>query len=146
MKHSTARPEVKTKKTPAGSLDRAFLAARTAEENRGADIVILDMRELTSLVRFFRDRKRHQPAAIARHERRNRPSAGRRGRPAYWESKDTAKAAGYCWTTATWSCIYSSPKPAPTTHWNNFGAAPNAYPSNRGKQMPNSGLDKVAAE
>jgi ribosome-associated protein len=29
------------------------LAARTAEENRGADIVLLDMRELTSMFDFF---------------------------------------------------------------------------------------------
>ena len=53
MKHSSARLEVKTKRTPAGSLDRALLAARTAEENRGAEIVLLDMRELTSLFDFF---------------------------------------------------------------------------------------------
>jgi ribosome-associated protein len=53
VKHSSARTEVKTKKTPAGSLARALLAARTAEENRGADIVLLDMRELTSLFDFF---------------------------------------------------------------------------------------------
>ena len=53
VKHSKARLEVQSKKTPAGSLDRALLAARTAEENRGAEIVILDMRELTSLFDFF---------------------------------------------------------------------------------------------
>jgi ribosome-associated protein len=53
VNHRSARPEIKTKKTPAVSLDRALLAARTAEENRGDGIVILDMRELTSLFDFF---------------------------------------------------------------------------------------------
>ncbi len=36
-----------------GGLERALLAARTAEDNRGTDIVILDMRELTSVFDFF---------------------------------------------------------------------------------------------
>jgi ribosome-associated protein len=35
------------------ALERAHLAARTAEENRGTDIVILDMRSLTSLFDYF---------------------------------------------------------------------------------------------
>ena len=34
-------------------LERALAAARTAEENRGRDIVVLDLRELTSLFDFF---------------------------------------------------------------------------------------------
>jgi ribosome-associated protein len=34
-------------------LQRALLAAHTAEENRGADIVVLDLRELTSLFDYF---------------------------------------------------------------------------------------------
>jgi ribosome-associated protein len=34
-------------------VDRAILAARTAEENRGTEIVILDMREVTSVFDFF---------------------------------------------------------------------------------------------
>ena len=53
MKHTSARPEVNADKTRAKGLDRALLAARTAEENRGSDIVLLDMRELTSLFDFF---------------------------------------------------------------------------------------------
>jgi len=32
---------------------RALMAARTAEENRGRDIVVLDLRELTSLFDYF---------------------------------------------------------------------------------------------
>ena len=35
------------------ALQRALLAAQTAEDNRGVDIVVLDMRELTSLFDFF---------------------------------------------------------------------------------------------
>ncbi len=35
------------------SLERAKVAARVAEENRGRDVVILDMRELTSLFDYF---------------------------------------------------------------------------------------------
>jgi ribosome-associated protein len=34
-------------------LQRAMLAAQTAEDNRGTDIVVLDMRELTSVFDFF---------------------------------------------------------------------------------------------
>jgi ribosome-associated protein len=34
-------------------LERAMLAAQTAEDNRGTDIVILDMRELTSIFDYF---------------------------------------------------------------------------------------------
>jgi ribosome-associated protein len=47
----------KIAKTPSkrlgGGVERAMLAARTAEDNRGTDIVILDMRELTSVFDFF---------------------------------------------------------------------------------------------
>lgn len=35
------------------ALERAMIAARTAEDNRGRDIVILDMRELTPLFDYF---------------------------------------------------------------------------------------------
>jgi ribosome-associated protein len=35
------------------ALERAMVAARTAEENRGRDIVILDLRELTTIFDFF---------------------------------------------------------------------------------------------
>ncbi|MGA2066998.1 MAG: ribosome silencing factor [Thermoguttaceae bacterium] len=34
-------------------LRRALVAARVAEENRGRDVVVLDMRELTSLFDYF---------------------------------------------------------------------------------------------
>jgi ribosome-associated protein len=35
------------------ALERAFLAARTAEDNRGRDIAILDLRELTTIFDYF---------------------------------------------------------------------------------------------
>ena len=35
------------------ALGRALLAARTAEDNRGRDIVVLDLRELTTLFDYF---------------------------------------------------------------------------------------------
>ncbi len=34
-------------------LQRALLAAQTAEDNRGADIVVLDMRELSAMFDYF---------------------------------------------------------------------------------------------
>jgi ribosome-associated protein len=42
-----------TAPTVSPALRRAQVAARVAEENRGRDIVILDMRELTSIFDFF---------------------------------------------------------------------------------------------
>ena len=38
---------------PEAGLQRALLAARVAEENRGRDIVILDMRPLTAVFDYF---------------------------------------------------------------------------------------------
>jgi ribosome-associated protein len=38
---------------PNRSLERALAAARTAELNRGRDVVILDLRELTSVFDYF---------------------------------------------------------------------------------------------
>jgi ribosome-associated protein len=42
-----------TKETSNLALKRALLAAKTAEDNRGVDIVILDMRELTPVFDYF---------------------------------------------------------------------------------------------
>jgi ribosome-associated protein len=53
VKQRTARQEETANKTSARGLERAFLAARTAEDNRGSDIVVLDMRELTSIFDYF---------------------------------------------------------------------------------------------
>jgi ribosome-associated protein len=52
VKQST-NPIETTSKVSLSGVERAILAARTAEDNRGTDIVILDMRELTSVFDFF---------------------------------------------------------------------------------------------
>ena len=38
---------------PDRALERALTAARTAEDNRGSDIVVLDLRELTAVFDYF---------------------------------------------------------------------------------------------
>jgi ribosome-associated protein len=53
VKHKTAGSEAKSEKRSSAALDRAFLAARTAEDNRGVNIIMLDMREITSMFDFF---------------------------------------------------------------------------------------------
>jgi ribosome-associated protein len=53
VKQSIAGVESTAEKTSDQGLKRAQLAARTAEENRGTNIVLLDMRELTSMFDFF---------------------------------------------------------------------------------------------
>jgi ribosome-associated protein len=53
VKQSTTHLESGAKQKMANGLNRAFLAARTAEDNRGANIVLLDMREITSMFDFF---------------------------------------------------------------------------------------------
>lgn len=64
--HDTSLPAVEV----SASLERALLAARTAEEHRGQDIVILDMRELTTFFDFFvivSGTSRRQLHAISEH-------------------------------------------------------------------------------
>lgn len=53
MVKSTAEAEAIPVRKAEGGLQRALLAARTAEDNRGADIVVLDMRELTAVFDYF---------------------------------------------------------------------------------------------
>lgn len=57
MENSSVRPEESTGKSTGkslkGALERALVAARTADENRGRDIVILDMRKLTPIFDYF---------------------------------------------------------------------------------------------
>ncbi len=48
-----ARSARVTTSQPNRSLDRALAAARTAELSRGRDIIILDLRELTSVFDYF---------------------------------------------------------------------------------------------
>ena len=53
MTDSTVRQEAPSVRPAEKGLQRALAAARVAEENRGRDIVILDMRGLTDLFDFF---------------------------------------------------------------------------------------------
>lgn len=53
MDQGNARPENQVQNTDQGALRRALTAARVAEENRGRDVVILDMRELTPVFDYF---------------------------------------------------------------------------------------------
>ncbi len=48
-----AQHEADPSKQPLDGLQRALLAAQTAEENRGRDIKILDVRELTTIFDYF---------------------------------------------------------------------------------------------
>ena len=53
MQDSSVRPKEPTAGESGGALGRALVAARTADENRGRDIVVLDMRELTPVFDYF---------------------------------------------------------------------------------------------
>jgi ribosome-associated protein len=50
---STASSESAAVIQPSGALKRALTAARTAAENRGQNVVVLDMRELTPIFDYF---------------------------------------------------------------------------------------------
>ena len=53
MANISAGPPVPHASQPNRALERALVAARTAEDNRGQDIVILDLRELTTIFDYF---------------------------------------------------------------------------------------------
>ena len=53
MEDSTVRPDQSAAEPTVGGLRRALVAARTADENRGRDVVVLDMRELTPMFDYF---------------------------------------------------------------------------------------------
>ncbi len=53
VEDSTAGPAESTQQRLKGARERALVAARTAEENRGADVVVLDLRELTPVFDYF---------------------------------------------------------------------------------------------
>ncbi len=53
MEQGNARPETHSEHLEQGGLRRALTAARVAEENRGREVVILDMRELTPVFDYF---------------------------------------------------------------------------------------------
>lgn len=53
MSKSLAHAQAASPPQPVTALQRAMLAAQVAEENRGTNVVILDMRELTSVFDYF---------------------------------------------------------------------------------------------
>jgi ribosome-associated protein len=53
MSKIDVRSETPPPQSPEMGLQRALLAAQTAEDNRGVDIVVLDLRELTSMFDYF---------------------------------------------------------------------------------------------
>jgi ribosome-associated protein len=53
MSESRAPAQAVTLRQSAVGLQRALLAAQTAEDNRGTDVVVLDMREVTSIFDYF---------------------------------------------------------------------------------------------
>ena len=53
MENSSVGPEAASAKRADAGLQRALVAARVAEENRGRDIVVLDMRQLTPIFDYF---------------------------------------------------------------------------------------------
>ncbi|HEY4761481.1 MAG TPA: ribosome silencing factor [Thermoguttaceae bacterium] len=53
MKPGTGHLKATIEKRYVEAIRRARLAAQTAEENRGTDIVLLDMRELSAMFDFF---------------------------------------------------------------------------------------------
>ncbi len=53
MDRSIAGSDADSARVRDQALERALVAARVAEDNRGRDIVVLDMRELTTLFDFF---------------------------------------------------------------------------------------------
>jgi len=77
MSDSPARSEPTARQQSNDALKRALLAAQTAEENRGTDVVVLDLRELTAVFDYFVLGQRHKSPAVARHKRRDRSRPGR---------------------------------------------------------------------
>lgn len=53
MSKGYVRSDKVKQRTSGSGLDRALLAARTAEDNRGTNIVVLDIRELSSMFDYF---------------------------------------------------------------------------------------------
>ncbi len=53
MTESPVEPQVESVRPAGLALERALRAAQVAEENRGRNIVVLDMRELTTMFDYF---------------------------------------------------------------------------------------------
>ena len=114
------------------SLARALAAARTAESNRGRDIVILDLRKLTTMCDYFvlaTGTSRRQLHAISEEiddvlePRFQRSPDGDRG--------ICREPFGYCSTLATWWSICSTAKLGAITPWSSCGLDAVACRSNQ---------------
>lgn len=53
VENKTARPGESATRSSDPALKRALVAARVAEDNRGRDVVVLDLRELTTMFDYF---------------------------------------------------------------------------------------------
>ena len=53
VENNSVGPEAASAQRADAGLQRALVAARVAEENRGRDIVVLDMRQLTPIFDYF---------------------------------------------------------------------------------------------
>ena len=53
VEKKTARPGESAARPSDPALERALVAARVAEENRGRNVVVLDLRELTTMFDYF---------------------------------------------------------------------------------------------
>ena len=102
MSESSVSPAAATAGRGEAGLRRAMIAARTAADNRGQDIVVLDMRELTAVFDYFvlatgtSRRQLHAMSEEIDHVLEQGWATGG------WASRATRKAAGSCSTTATW--------------------------------------------
>jgi len=89
---SETENQASSEQAKTSSLEKAFLVARTAQEHRGQDIVILDMRDLMTLFDFFviaSGTSRRQLHAMSEHidEALSRYGARRLGIEGFGESR-----------------------------------------------------------
>ena len=102
MAISTASQDTADRANPERSLELALAAARTAIENRGQDVQILDTRGQTPLFDYFviatgtSRRQLHAMSEEIDHKLEKRSAT-----TSAWGSKATKSRAGSCSTTAT---------------------------------------------
>lgn len=91
VENKTASPD--TAQQSNAALERALVAARVAEENRGRDIVLLDLRELTTMFDYFvvvtgtSRRQLHSISEEIDHALEDEMGDRRMGREGYDESR-----------------------------------------------------------
>ncbi len=93
MEESTVRPQDTEKRGSDSALQRAVVAAQTAQETRGRDVVILDMRKLTPIFDYFvlatgtSRRQLHAMSEEIDHALEDRMGDRRQGIEGYGESR-----------------------------------------------------------